>query len=325
MVIKQEPCKQMEKKCNRCQKTQLIDEFKNIKNNKETTTCLTCRTKNKNIKPQINNVLQNNTKKCTRCKKHKSDNDFISKKNNKITKMCLKCRDNSKKYDIRTITVKNSPKYNDNGEKLCTRCCIYKNIESRYSTCESCRNYNLKFLDRNNPRYSRNKLVNVYINLKKDKKCIDCGIDDYKILEFDHFRDKINCVRKMTNEIDMINESKKCDIRCVRCHRIKTFQNKIESINSYIYIARNYVDKIKKEIGKCEICEWFDEDNLYCLDFDHINREDKSENISRLVSIGSNINKIKDEIKKCRLLCANCHRTHTNNQMNYNSYENVNY
>lgn len=59
--------------------------------------------------------------------------------------------------------------------------------------------------------------------------------------------------------------------------------------------------------GKCQICGGIFED--CCYDFHHIIPETKSFTIA-----GGNINgakawlRIRDELKKCTLLCANCHR-----------------
>ena len=46
------------------------------------------------------------------------------------------------------------------------------------------------------------------------------------------------------------------------------------------------------------------------LDFDHIDPALKSKNVGQLISSGS-ITNIFIEIRKCRILCANCHRIET--------------
>lgn len=56
-----------------------------------------------------------------------------------------------------------------------------------------------------------------------------------------------------------------------------------------------------KKTLKCEICSFSD---YRALCFHHI--DEKTETISKMVSDNS-IYKIKEEIKKCRVLCANCH------------------
>lgn len=52
------------------------------------------------------------------------------------------------------------------------------------------------------------------------------------------------------------------------------------------------------------VCEKCGENHVACLDFHH--KADKEDNISRLVL--SSIDKLKREIAKCTVLCANCHR-----------------
>lgn len=53
--------------------------------------------------------------------------------------------------------------------------------------------------------------------------------------------------------------------------------------------------------------------NVIVLDFDH--RGDKKYNISNMMS--SSIAKVKEEISKCDVRCANCHRIKTAKQFNW--------
>jgi hypothetical protein len=63
----------------------------------------------------------------------------------------------------------------------------------------------------------------------------------------------------------------------------------------------------------CEICG---ENRPECLDFDHIDKENKSFNISKYRDSKS-YKDLENEINKCRVLCANCHRIHTAVQMGW--------
>jgi len=61
------------------------------------------------------------------------------------------------------------------------------------------------------------------------------------------------------------------------------------------------------------------------LEFDHIEPRDKQHNISRLLSDGYDWGneKLRAEIRKCRVICANCHRKHTVGQQEYYSHADV--
>lgn len=58
----------------------------------------------------------------------------------------------------------------------------------------------------------------------------------------------------------------------------------------------------------CVVCQ---ESDIRTLDFDHIDPSNKLFNVSQAVKLGYNWQQVEDEIKKCRILCANCHRKHT--------------
>lgn len=74
--------------------------------------------------------------------------------------------------------------------------------------------------------------------------------------------------------------------------------------------VRKAVQKIKSKMG-CERCGNKD---FRVLQFDHKNQKNKKEDISRMVSNGNTLPTVLKEIKKCRVLCANCHSIRTHNQ-----------
>lgn len=76
------------------------------------------------------------------------------------------------------------------------------------------------------------------------------------------------------------------------------------------YMKQKYQEKknLVQEIKSSCACAKCGETRGYVLDFHHINPSEKNETIARLTSNTSNINKVYDEIKKCIVLCANCHR-----------------
>lgn len=58
--------------------------------------------------------------------------------------------------------------------------------------------------------------------------CVDCGITDIRVLEFDHVRDKINGVAQLVRQgyslAAIKTEIEKCEVRCRNCHTIKTYE-----------------------------------------------------------------------------------------------------
>lgn len=58
-------------------------------------------------------------------------------------------------------------------------------------------------------------------------------------------------------------------------------------------------------------CKKCGEANPVCLEFHHKIREDKYKSISQMVRENYDWNKIENEIKKCEILCSNCHKKET--------------
>tara|TARA_Y100000310_G_scaffold262645_1_gene272372 strand:+ start:3582 stop:3953 length:372 start_codon:yes stop_codon:yes gene_type:complete len=68
-------------------------------------------------------------------------------------------------------------------------------------------------------------------------------------------------------------------------------------------IARKFANY--KRTLKCEFCA---EDYPSCLDFHHRDPTKKEGNICQLVHRGWGWDRLMREVKKCQVLCANCHR-----------------
>lgn len=67
---------------------------------------------------------------------------------------------------------------------------------------------------------------------------------------------------------------------------------------------RVWLTDLKSKL-KCEHCG---ENTPICLDFHHIDPEKKSKSVAVLMCSGVKKGRILAEIKKCIVLCANCHR-----------------
>lgn len=95
-----------------------------------------------------------------------------------------------------------------------------------------------------------------------------------------------------------------------KCKNIKKLINKKKKkILNTIFLIRYC-----KEKGGCSECP---ENDYTVLHFDHIDRDEKSNNISFLLMKDYGIDAIKNELSKCRILCSNCHHKHTAKQLNY--------
>ena len=70
---------------------------------------------------------------------------------------------------------------------------------------------------------------------------------------------------------------------------------------------RDLIDQIKLKAG-CTLCGY--KNHPIALDFDHLNPLEKSFTIGTKYTSVS-FDSLMDEIKKCRVLCANCHRIET--------------
>lgn len=114
--------------------------------------------------------------------------------------------------------------------------------------------------------------------------------------------------------IDLENNTKKCSM----CNSWVSFENFTKLSGRYHSHCKLCISKYKtntlpkiKDLcveykgGKCEQCN-----NIYpncCYDFHHIDPSKKEFTISRAKCYKFN-QKIKNELDKCMLLCANCHR-----------------
>jgi transcription elongation factor Elf1 len=65
---------------------------------------------------------------------------------------------------------------------------------------------------------------------------------------------------------------------------------------------KKWVSKYKSKL-KCSKCE---ENHPATMDFHHKGKKDQQ--ISKMVNDGYSVNRIKKEMEKCEILCANCHR-----------------
>lgn len=106
-----------------------------------------------------------------------------------------------------------------------------------YSYCKECHRSYLKDHYKQNKQYYVSKANKRNIRVKKENSdrileylkehpCVDCGENNPIFLEFDHLRDRrLEVSRMYLYSWDTImDEISKCAVRCVKCHRLKTYQ-----------------------------------------------------------------------------------------------------
>ena len=107
--------------------------------------------------------------------------------------------------------------------------------------------------------------------------------------------------------------------QCNVCY--KKIRKKNYDKNKQYYIEKNkkltdrnieWFNNYKKKLS-CQECG---EDHPACLDFHHRNPSDKTYEVSTMIRNCSSIETIIEEIKKCDVLCSNCHRKLHYNEKN---------
>jgi len=69
-------------------------------------------------------------------------------------------------------------------------------------------------------------------------------------------------------------------------------------------LRREWINEYKEK-HRCAKCGF---SNPLCLDFHHIDRNNKYDTVSKMSHLTFSNKRIMEEIKKCVILCANCHR-----------------
>jgi hypothetical protein len=83
-----------------------------------------------------------------------------------------------------------------------------------------------KELEHRQKKEFRDKLAQI----KESTGCIDCGINNHIILDFDHIKDKKYNISQMIRDgfswKAIIKEIEKCEVVCANCHRIRTHKRR---------------------------------------------------------------------------------------------------
>lgn len=180
----------------------------------------------------------------------------------------------------------------------------------------------------------RNNILNLYSSgktlpyickaLKVSKATVSYQINKAGI---SRYRNSVKITEKILE--DMQSRYDECkDLRIVSkefgvsINRLKLLKRRPSQTNYEILRNRRY--RIKQELveykgGKCQVCGY--DRCLSALDFHHL--RDKRFEVSSLARRGCSLETFKEEINKCIVICANCHRDlHFKESEEYNKWGN---
>jgi len=268
-------------------------------------------------------------KQCILCKETK-EFDYFAK--NKLAKDGYQnhCKACQKLYQEQR---KNKPK--PKFEHLqCARCSLTKPVEdfpkvgsssTGYgSWCKECKSkYQKEYDYRYGYKNRRSERVQWFRSIKAGIPCADCSqVLEPSCMDYDHIGDDKNdhvsrMVLDNTPKETILEEIKKCELVCVLCHNKRTQKRFGFGERMYPPHVQRNIDIINK--AKSVPCEYCGQQyEPFNMQFDHIHPLVKDVNVSQLKS--AKLDKLMNEISKCRVLCAVCHRRKTLMEQKCNLY-----
>lgn len=144
-------------------------------------------------------------------------------------------------------------------------------------------------------------LVKTIINFMKTKCCSSCKLTK-EITEFNSNKTKLDGIQ---------TRCKECNKQYLRQHYLNNkdyYRAKAKKSEEFI----SHVISSIKANTPCEDCKSYYDP--ICMDFDHLEQNEKLYNVSKGICFGYSLFRILKEIDKCEIVCANCHRLRTKNR-----------
>jgi hypothetical protein len=142
------------------------------------------------------------------------------------------------------------------------------------------------------------------IDMKKCSKCKEIKKEN----EFS-FKIKKNAVLQ--------SQCKTCMRASIKSHYEKNKDYYLKKTAVRNLKLRNEANEYLNKYLGCHPCVDCGESDITVLEFDHKDRKNKYKEISSLVRNRFTLDVIKNEVKKCEIRCANCHRRKTALQFNW--------
>ena len=125
----------------------------------------------------------------------------------------------------------------------------------------------------------------------------------------------------------LIVKNKKTGLRsaiCRPCNREYQREHYLKNKDYYIEKSRvkkqeqvSNLKKIRMEYLRDHPCVECGESDPVVLEFDHLDRNTKTYSVCKIIKDGLGVDTLLAEIKKCQVLCCNCHRRRTCRQLGW--------
>jgi hypothetical protein len=203
--------------------------------------------------------------------------------------------------------------------KTCTRCHTAKELiafPEKGGSCRSCVSAKTKWhVLQNRASYDerRDSRIAEIRALKEQQACVVCHTQyPSYVLDYDHrdpFQKEFDISDAVKGHVAwsrILKEIEKCDLLCACCHRLRTqkpattYEFRKKRVSNLQYVSA------LKTTTPCQDCG-----GLFAacqLDFDHV-RGTKTNSISKLMDADRET--LDQELAKCEIVCANCHRVRT--------------
>ena len=209
----------------------------------------------------------------------------------------------------------------------CGRILLASDFHRGQSRCKDCRREymrrrgDLHRLQTRRARDKRQAAARAYVlQLLRSGACADCGLTDPAVLEFDHVGPKWMEVGKLVREgyrLERIKaEIANCELVCANCHRRRTARRarswRVDqdwrSARCTRPLRRRNLLFLLDYLSEAPCVDCGEMDPVV-LDFDHVGA--KRAGVVQLADREAALAVLKEEIAKCEVRCANCHRRRT--------------
>ena len=272
---------------------------------------------------------KNNIIVCTRCEQVIEESNKVINTNGEPGKTCQPCKDKNLKNIENAKNTYNELKYDliHSDESCCNLCHSIFIVEDENLTVvveiptfmiddiRHCQYKNIIYKSLDFIKLFKDKIILGILELDHmtENEQREAGI----LTEQDVYIPKVKGVSQFRSKENILNEAKKCQLICGKCHVIETIRREKGTLDSKRTaserIKLTYCNELKKE--GCTHCHYVNEDLPRFFHFDHIDPLNKITGVSTMAmkSIYS-YDDMLNEIKKTRILCKYCHYIVTQNQ-----------